>query len=155
MAENIAILLGNSNYKSLNQLDCVIKDIAEMKKLIMATEKFSDIYVYLDRPISEVKDEMKAVARMHNHTAELFFYFSGHGLSDQDNFYMCFSDFNEETPNRSGLSRDEAYNILREFNPIQTIVVIDACASGGNLIKSGVDCLGSGPINPLEASRAA
>ena len=98
MAESIAILLGNTKCKSLNRLDCVRKDVAEMKKLVTATEKFSSIYVYLDRPKSEVKDELKALAKSHPHTAELFFYFSGHGVSDQDNFYMCFSDFNEVTP---------------------------------------------------------
>lgn len=145
MAESIAILLGNSDYKSLDNLDCVKNDVAEMKKLIKATEKFSKICVFLDRPISEVKDELKALAKTNKHTSELFFYFSGHGLSDQDNFYMCFSDFSEVIPNRSGLSRDEAYDILREFNPTQTVVVIDACASGGNLIKSGADFLKAAP----------
>lgn len=145
MAENIAILLGNSKYNTLNQLECVKNDVAEMKKLIAATEKFSSIHVYLDRPISDVKDELKALAKSHKQSAELFFYFSGHGFSDQDNFYMCFSEFNEITPNRSGLSRDEAYDILREFNSTQTVVVIDACASGGNLIKSGSDFLKAGP----------
>lgn len=145
MAESIAILLGNSKYRSLNHLNCVKNDLAEMKKLITATGKFSNIHVYLDRPISEVKDELKELAKSHKHTAELFFYFSGHGHSDQDNFYMCFSDFNEVTPNRSGLSRDEAYDILREFIPTQTVVVIDACAAGGNLIKSGADFLKVAP----------
>ncbi len=116
-----------------------------MHKLISATDKFNNIQVYLDRPISEVKDELKALAKSYSQTTELFFYFSGHGLSDQDNFYMCFSDFNETTPNRSGLSRDEAYDILRAFCPTQTVVVIDACASGGNLIKNGADFLKAAP----------
>lgn len=145
MSESVAILLGNSKYRSLDQLNCVKNDLAEMKKLITATEKFSNIHVYLDRPISEVKDELKELAKSHKNTAELFFYFSGHGHSDHDNFYMCFSDFNEVTPNRSGLSRDEAYDILREFIPTQTVVVIDACAAGGNLIKGGADFLKAAP----------
>lgn len=145
MAESIAILLGNSKYRSLNQLNCVKNDLAEMKKLISATGKFSNIHVFLDRPIADVKDELKELAKSHKHTTELFFYFSGHGHSDQDNFYMCFSDFNDVTPNRSGLSRDEAYDILREFIPTQTVVVIDACAAGGNLIKSGADFLKVAP----------
>lgn len=145
MAESIAILLGNSKYGSLNHLNCVKNDLAEMEKLIKATGKFSNIHVYLDRPISVVKDELKELAKSHKHTAELFFYFSGHGHSDQDNFYMCFSDFNEVIPNRSGLSRDEAYDIIREFIPTQTVVVIDACAAGGNLIKSGADFLKAAP----------
>jgi len=145
MAESIAILLGNSKYDSLDPLDCVRNDVAEMEKLITATEKFGSIHVYLDRPVSDVKDELKALAKSHDHTAELFFYFSGHGHSDQDNFYMCFSEFNEVIPNRSGLSRDEAYEILREFKSAQTVVVIDACASGGNLIKNGSDFLKANP----------
>ncbi|WP_412073057.1 caspase family protein [Tritonibacter mobilis] len=145
MAESIAILLGNSKYQKLTDLDCVKNDIVEMEKLIRATKKFNNIYTYLDRPISSVKDELKALAKSEDDTTELFFYFSGHGLSDQDSFYMCFSEFNENSPNRSGLSRDEAYDILREFNPSQTIVVIDACASGANLIKNGTDFLRSAP----------
>ncbi|SDI70628.1 caspase family protein [Salipiger marinus] len=145
MTENIAILLGNRKYKNLNDLDCVGNDVAEMKKLISATGKFSNIYCYLDRPISEVKDDLKVLAKSHTQTGELFFYFSGHGVSDQDNFYMCFSDFNEVIPNRSGLSRDEAYDILREFNPKQAVIVIDACASGANLIKSGANFLEAAP----------
>lgn len=145
MAESIAILLGNSKYSSLNHLDCVKNDLTEMENLITATGKFSNIIKCLDRPISDVKDELKELAKLHNDTAELFFYFSGHGHSDQENFYMCFSDFSPTNPNRSGLSRDEAYDILREFIPKQTVVVIDACAAGGNLIKSGADFLKVAP----------
>lgn len=145
MEENIAILLGNSVYNALQNLDCVKNDLVEMKKLIKATSKFSNIHVFEDRPVSDVKDELKVLAKSYDRTGELFFYFSGHGVSDQDGFYMCFSDFNQEMPNRSGLSRDEAYDILREFNPAQTVVVIDACASGGNLIKDGRDFLKTAP----------
>ncbi|WP_321505581.1 caspase family protein [Breoghania sp.] len=145
MAESVAILVGNSKYNSLHQLDCVKNDVVEMRKLIAATNKFSNISVYLDRPISDVKGELKALAKSQNQTSEILFYFSGHGASDQDNFYMCFSDFNADIPNRSGLSRDEAYDILREFNAKQTVIVIDACASGGNLIKSGADFLKAAP----------
>lgn len=65
-------------------------------------------------------------------------YFSGHGLSNSDDFFMCFSNFKESSPNTTGLSRNDAFVLIRQFKAELSVVVIDACEAGRNLIKKNV-----------------
>ena len=65
-------------------------------------------------------------------------YFSGHGLSNSDDFFMCFSNFKESSPNTTGLSRNDAFELIRQFKAELSVVVIDACEAGRNLIKKNV-----------------
>lgn len=69
---------------------------------------------------------------------EVFLYFSGHGLSNSDDFFMCFSNFKESSPNTTGLSRNDAFELIRQFKAELSVVVIDACEAGRNLIKKNV-----------------
>ena len=138
MAQSIAILVGNTKYDELSDLECCANDIAQMRGLLSATEKFSQIVDFLDQPVSTVRDELRRLSELDDGFEEIFLYFSGHGLSNADDFYMCFAGFKEASPNSTGLSRTDAFELIRQFDAELSVVVIDACEAGRNLIKNDV-----------------
>lgn len=141
MSQNIAILIGNTSYENLSTLNCCANDVHEMGGLLSATKKFNRIVNFLDKPVDVVKDELREMAKSDDGFEEVFLYFSGHGLSNSDDFFMCFSKFKESSPNTTGLSRNDAFELIRQFKAELSVVVIDACEAGRNLIKSQVNPL--------------
>jgi len=138
MGQSIAILIGNTTYDNLSALACCANDVDEMHSLLSETQKFSQIVKYVDRPVSSVKDELRELTELENGFDEVFLYFSGHGVSNSDDFYMCFKGFKESSPNSTGLSRSDAFELIRQLNAELSVVVIDACEAGRNLIKNDV-----------------
>jgi hypothetical protein len=143
MGQSIAVLIGNTKYKKLTDLDCCANDVAQMRELLSATKKFSQILEFVDKTVSTVKDELRRLIELEGGFEEIFFYFSGHGLSNNDDFYMCFDSFSESSPNTTGLSRADAFEIIRQFDAELSVVVIDACEAGRNLIKNNAAPLAS------------
>lgn len=136
MSQNIAILIGNTKYDELSTLNCCANDVHQMRELLFATKKFTRIEAYIDKPVDLVKDELRALAESGDGFEEVFLYFSGHGLSNSDDFFMCFSNFKESSPNTTGLSRNDVFELIRQFKAELSVVVIDACEAGRNLIKN-------------------
>lgn len=143
MGQSIAILIGNTRYKELSNLACCSNDVAKMREILTATQKFSQIVDFVDQPISKVKDGIRQLADLEEGVEEVFFYFTGHGLSNSDDFYMCFEGFKETSPNSTALSRTDAHEIIRQFNAELSVFVIDACEAGRNLIKNDLRVLTS------------
>lgn len=141
MSQNIAILIGNTKYDELSTLNCCANDVHQMRELLLATEKFSQILPFVDKPVDVVKDKLRELAKSGDGFEEVFLYFSGHGLSNADDFFMCFSNFKESSPNTTGLSRNDAFELIRLFKAELSVVVIDACEAGRNLIKSNANPL--------------
>lgn len=136
LSQSIALLVGNTQYDSLSTLDCCRNDVKQMRALLSGTQKFNQIVEFVDDPVSSVKDKIRKLADENEECEEIFLFFTGHGLSNADDFYMCFQGFKETSPNTTGLSRTEAFELLRLFKADLSVVVIDACEAGRNLIKS-------------------
>ncbi|UXN68965.1 caspase family protein [Devosia neptuniae] len=138
MGQSIAFLVGNTRYAELSRLDCCANDVAQMRELLSATRKFSQIVEFIDKSVSFVKDELRRLSDMEGGFEEIFIYFTGHGLSNSEDFYMCFEGFKESSPNTTGMSRTEAFDLVRQFKAEISVIVIDACEAGRNLIKSDI-----------------
>ncbi|MDO6590510.1 hypothetical protein DS901_18110 [Loktanella sp. D2R18] len=136
MSQSIAVLVGNTKYDDLSELECCANDVVQMRELLSETQKFTQIVEFVDKPVSFVKDELRKLTENEDSCEEMFLYFSGHGLSNADDFYMCFESFKEVSPNSTGLSRTDAFELIRQFDADMSVVVIDACEAGRNLIKS-------------------
>jgi hypothetical protein len=156
MGQSIAVLIGNAEYDELSNLACCANDVSQMHDLLLNTKKFSNIINFIDKPVSFVKDELRNLTEAKGGFEEIFLYFSGHGLSNSDDFYMCFKGFKESSPNSTGLSRSDAFELVRNFNADLSVVVIDACEAGRNLIKNDmpplVRALKSGFTNFVQIS---
>lgn len=136
MGQSVAFLIGNTTYDEFSTLSCCANDVAQLHGLLSEIQKFSHIIDFVDQPVSLVKDELRKLTELEGGFEEVFLYFSGHGLSNTDDFYMCFKDFKESSPNSTGLSRSDAFELVRQFHAELSVVVIDACEAGRNLIKN-------------------
>ncbi len=141
MGQSIAILIGNTIYDNLTELACCANDVAQVHDLLSATEKFSLIVEFVDKPVSTVNDRIRKLVEefSEEEVEEVFLFFTGHGQSNADDFYMCFKGFTQSSPNFTGLSRENALEMIRLFKAKLSVVVIDACEAGRNLIKSDRD----------------
>ncbi|GLH80350.1 hypothetical protein SSBR45G_52590 [Bradyrhizobium sp. SSBR45G] len=130
-----AILIGNSEYSYQTTLACCRDDLAAMKQLLEATQKYDVICVIENADADSLKKQLRdAVDRVLSPT-ELFFYFTGHGHGLEGELYYCATDFIATQPNQTGLSTSELHTILRSANAALVVKVIDACQSGTRLIK--------------------
>ena len=98
MGQSIAILVGNSKYEGLSTLECCANDVVQMRKLLAASEKFDQIIDFVDQTASKVKDNLRTITEAEDGFDEVLFYFTGHGLSNSSDFYMCFEAFEEASP---------------------------------------------------------
>ena len=107
-----------------------------MRELLKATKKYSEIEVIDNSESSELKTKMRDLIDKYQSTEELFFYFTGHGYHQEDEFYHCAINFDSKRPNETGISTSELHTILRLAKADLVIKVIDACNSGTPLIKA-------------------
>jgi hypothetical protein len=135
---DIAILVGNSVYRSLAELDCCRADVAAMRELLDATQKYETIEIIENADANDLKSRIRGVVEKAKSPAELFFYYSGHGYSHEEEFFYCAANFDSGRPNETGLSTADLHTLLRLANADLVIKVADACNSGTHLVKAEI-----------------
>ena len=135
---NTAILVGNSQYNSLDSLTCCHNDLVAMRELLQAANKYSEIEVIENVEADKLKSQIRDLLGRVQSREELLFYFTGHGFVSDDEFYHCATHFDDRRPNETGLSTNELHTFLRNANSNLVVKVIDACNSGTLLIKENV-----------------
>ncbi|HWX82787.1 MAG TPA: caspase family protein [Xanthobacteraceae bacterium] len=133
---NIAILVGNTAYQNLNKLECCHEDVVAIKELLDATESFAGIEVIENANASELKDAIRNFVDKYPSADEIFFYFTGHGLQHEAEFFFCAKNFDSKRPNETGLSNDDLHTLLKHAKAELIVKVVDACSSGALLVKS-------------------
>ena len=132
---NIAILVGNSDYRTLDQLSCCIADLRAFNETLKATGRYNEICVVENENSDDLKVSLRNVVARASAVDELLFYFTGHGYISTE-FFFCATNFDTNRPNQTGLSNSELHTILRGASAELTVKVIDACNSGTSLIKA-------------------
>ncbi|MDC7783206.1 caspase family protein [Priestia megaterium] len=138
---NLAILLGVSKYKQpQNDLPGCKNDIEMIHKLIQKTGKFQDIlYISQDTDSQNVKTQVSEFIRHYKEKGtkvdEIFFYYTGHGLFDNDEFHFILTDYDSQWLNTTTYKNSEIDELLKSLNPDLTVKVIDACNSGVRYVK--------------------
>jgi hypothetical protein len=135
---NIAILVGNTEYRSLPRLDRCHADVAAIKELLDATAKYETIEIIENADGSELKARIRAAVDKVKSPAELLFYFTGHGYGHEGEFFYCATGFDSNRPNETGLSTVDLHTFLRLANADLVIKVVDACNSGTHLVKADI-----------------
>jgi hypothetical protein len=133
---NLEILIGNTDYRNLPRLNCCQDDVLAMKELLTATEKYEEIIIIENSEADEMKSKLRAAVDQARSLAELFFYFTGHGLQHETDFFYCATNFDARKPNETGISTTELHTLLRLADARLVVKVIDACNSGTHLVKS-------------------
>ncbi len=135
---NIAILIGIAKYKSEAALPACGLDAENMRRLLAATKKYDDIQLIVDNTNSnQVKDSLRQFFAKYQSTEgieEVFVYFSGHGVYQNDAM-LCCSDYDSNRPATTSISNAELDDLIRSVRPSVAVKVIDACQSGSPYIK--------------------
>lgn len=135
---NLAILIGITEYTSLGRLPGCKGDIDAITKIIEGTERFATpLCVHGSVPSQTAKSQLADFIKQHSQQSigEVFFYYSGHGDTSNDDFLFLFSDYTSQMTNQTTLSNKELDEMLKSLNPRLAIKVIDACHSGVAYVK--------------------
>lgn len=136
---NIAILIGISTYVNEADLPACWHDVENMRQVLAATGKYSDIHVIRERTDAiQVKQELRDFFARHrvskDDMEEVFVYFSGHGTYHDEALFCC-SDFDVNRPKSTSITNAELDDLFRSVSPQVAVKVIDACQSGSPYIK--------------------
>ena len=135
---NLAIIISVSDYVSLNRLPGCKNDALLMKNILDNTSKFEDTLV-LDESKPSDFEKQNLIEFIDGHKdqkiEELFFYYSGHGDFDNNEFYYLLADYDNKKKQQTSLKNSELDILLRSLKPELTVKVIDACHSGVEYIK--------------------
>lgn len=138
----LAVVVGVSEYAGTPQnLPACANDASAMGAILQSDRRFDDILLLSagSETVSSVaKNLISEFADKHRNEdiEELFFYFSGHGDFDGEDFSYIFSDFDVKRRNRTSLSNTELDGIFRSLSPNLFVKVVDACNSGISYIKN-------------------
>jgi tetratricopeptide (TPR) repeat protein len=86
----------------------------------------------------------------------LLFYYSGHGVLDDDGeIYLASSDIDPDEPYRRGFAFEELTKMIRKSIPIGVVIILDCCYSGSAKMGKGSeeDAARKGRITMEEKSR--
>ncbi|MCU4847900.1 caspase family protein [Bacillus thuringiensis] len=140
MGVKIAILIGVSKYKNINNLDACLCDIQVMHELLKQTKEYNEIlFINENLNSNQVKDQVVNFVKKHRNSEEeidqVFFYFTGHGKTNSSDVYFLLSDYESAKLNDTSLQNSEVDSYLRLLSPKLAVKVIDACYSGATYIK--------------------
>lgn len=142
MGKRIAILAGVSSYQNESDLPPCEKDLSLMAEVVSNAGKFDDWIVLNNSPVSgDAKDKISSFIRKYQKqdVSEIFFYYTGHGTRNTDDFLFLFSDYNSAKPEQTSLRNSELDSMLKSLKPELTVKVVDACQAGTEYIKSDQD----------------
>lgn len=137
---NIAVLIGVSDYDSQENLPGCKNDVEIIKEIIDLSGKYEKKLIISENTYSsEVKQIMSnffnELISKGTEVDEVLFYYSGHGLYENDEFYYIFSDYTDSKLNRTTYKNSEIDEMLKSLNPKLTVKIIDACESGIRYVK--------------------
>jgi len=135
---NLGIVIGVSEYQKASSLPGCVVDANSIKKLLELSDKCDDILFLTENTQSkDVKSRLASFVKKYEQQDinEVIFYFSGHGLFDNDEFYYVLTDYTENKLKQTSLENSELDNLLRSLSAKLTVKVVDACQAGTRYIK--------------------
>ena len=136
--KNLAIVIGIDKYKNNNDLIACKNDAKDMYEIIKESKKYDDIVYfngeYTNREILKKLEELKIKSK-DEEIGEIFFYFSGHGFSENNELFYVTTNTENNKINTTSLKNSEIDALFRDLNPNLYVKVIDSCQSGISYIK--------------------
>lgn len=135
---NIGIVIGVSDYQRVSPLPGCVADANSIRQLLELSNKCEDIlYIAENTNSKDVKSRLASFVKKHetNDIDEVIFYFSGHGLFDEDEFYYILTDYTKSKIKQTSLENSELDNLLRSLSAKLTVKIVDACQAGTRYIK--------------------
>lgn len=163
-ANRYALVIGNEDYSSFQtglskevNVDYAINDARIFKDYVVKTIGVPEKQVKLleNATSAQFRQELARLSRLaqvENGNAELIFYYSGHGLPDEETHepYLIPVDVSGNNI-AQGIKLSEVYKKLTENSCRRVTVFLDACFSGGGR-NQGLLSMKSVKIKPKEAT---
>ncbi|MFM9963531.1 MAG: caspase family protein [Planctomycetaceae bacterium] len=134
-----AILIGVGNYASQPKLRLTVNDVRLMENALVVSSFDRDrILVLADDREPNMQPSSQNLERqiprwLKNVGSEdvIFVYFSGHGAMDDSGAgYLCPSDYDHESPERTGFRISKLRELLVNCPARQKVLVLDCCHAG-------------------------
>lgn len=108
-----------------------------MELLVKATGKYDEIYTFKEDETrgDEFNAKLMEIFNKNKTVDEVFFYFSGHGHYDEEEFYYALQDYNSQKRNQTSLTNTSLDAFIKSVNPNKVVKIVDSCNSGINYIK--------------------
>lgn len=139
---NLAIIIGVSKYNNFNNLIQCKKDAESMFSVLNRANKYEEI-LYIDKTTvsGAILNQLDAFVAKYKgkEINEILLYFSGHGLTKDNEFYYCTSNTDETKINSSSLNNNDIDLLIKSLSPKTYVKIIDACQSGNAYIKGEKD----------------
>ncbi len=139
-AEKYALLVGINDYQGdISPLRYCVTDVEVFRDALVDVADYKPENVHLMTDQMEGRDlpqfnnvllRLETLARQVQPEDTFIFYFSGHGISNQDQSYLLALDSDtttQRTLRRSAIPIDEVNEILSEVKAQQLLTIIDAC----------------------------
>ena len=139
-AEKYALLVGINDYQNdIGALKYCVADVQAFQQALIQTAGYKPKNVHLmtdqmsDRDLPQANNvilRLENLAQKVQPEDTFIFYFSGHGISNQDQSYLLAVDSDTSTPRilkRSAIPLQEVNEILSEVKAQQLLTIIDAC----------------------------
>lgn len=136
--QNLAIVLGVSEYNHAPALSACKNDADNMHRLLQATEKYQILQLDQNLSKAQMLGKIEGFLKVEDEEkiGELLFYFSGHGHQDESGTHFILKDTELSRINATSLNNSEIDDLARNCNPELFVKIIDACHSGLTYIKS-------------------
>ncbi|MDS0533104.1 caspase family protein [Klebsiella quasipneumoniae] len=137
----LAVLIGVSEYTSQTNLSACKNDVSLVKTILDLSGEYTNIlFIDNDTNTRQVKKRLSEFIQEYagKEIDELFFYFSGHGFFNGDDFHYIMSDFDSTKLKSTSLENSELDIMMKSINPKLSVKIVDACNSGVSYIKDPV-----------------
>lgn len=137
---NLAIIIGVSKYDNLASLQQCKNDANVINKIIELSEKYEEILYINDKNKTKsgaILNQIDEFVNKHKGKSinEILFYFSGHGITKDEEFHYCTTNTSLEKLNSSSITNSNLDQTLKVLKPQIYVKIIDACESGTRYIK--------------------
>ncbi|MDP8237586.1 MAG: caspase family protein [Candidatus Hatepunaea meridiana] len=136
-----AVVIGVENYKKLAPAPFAARDADLMEKYFRELLGVDNVVLYKDNDVSGMvfddifnPDNGELQTSIIQGETELFVYYSGHGIPNKtgSEVYLVPSDVKIHRLEEQGYSLNKFYKNLSELGAKNTMVILDACFSGGS-----------------------
>jgi len=156
---DVAVIIGNKNYKKTSSVDYAINDAVKMKELVVRTMGFSpdNVMYFEDATLTDFTETFgsqrgTAKSKLYNfikpNVSNVFIYYVGHGApdikADKPEAYFVPVDADPQYISESGYKVQALYDNLSKLPAKSITVVLDSCFSGNTsagLLFKGISAL--------------
>lgn len=131
----VLLAIGCNSYDHVGLLNGAERDARRFYELLIRPEvgeyDINRSRLLLSPTYSDVREALREALFTEPHVDTFTFFFAGHGSVSAGAFYMLLRDSNLIGLSMSALSLADMFRSINEAKPLQSNIVIDACASGG------------------------